>query len=172
MEYRDLVFEGKWDRWPGIEGQVMYEEGAAVGYRWYQREELAPRWWFRYRLSYTLFELCGLSVVEVEDGWDVSAPVKNVGDFGGKEVVQVYFAKSGRPVKQLRGFEKTSVLKPGDSEVFNMSIRHCDVAGWDTESGMWVTEAGAYKLYLGRHAEDPSFWECDVSITSALSWKP
>lgn len=172
MEYKDLGFEEKSDRWPGIEGQVKYEEGTAVGYRWYQREELTPRWWFGYGLSYTVFEFGGLSVAQVKDGWEVSLSVTNVGDVGGREVVQIYSAKRWQPLKELRGFEKTTLLNPGDSEVFRIIIRNRDVAGWDIGSRMWVTEAGAYKLYLGRHAGDPAFWECDITVASRLSWEP
>ena len=40
------------DRYPGIEGKVVYEEGVLVGYRFYETTRLAPLFPFGFGLSY------------------------------------------------------------------------------------------------------------------------
>ena len=84
---------------PGDGVTVNYGEGVYVGYRWYNKMGIKPRYEFGHGLSYTQFkhEVLGSCV-----------RVTNVGDRDGKEVVQVY--QDG----ELCGFTKVFV-KSGES---------------------------------------------------------
>lgn len=77
-----------------------YTEELLVGYRWYDHHNREPNFPFGHGLSYTEF-FYEHNKIEVEDR-NVSIKVKNVGNFTGKEVVQLYVGfpeKSGEPPK-------------------------------------------------------------------------
>lgn len=86
---------------PGDGQTVTYAEGVYVGYRWYSQRGIKPQYPFGYGLSYTKF------IQEEIERTKTQAKVKisNVGDYDGKETVQVY--ENG----ELRGFKKVFVKK-------------------------------------------------------------
>ena len=55
------------DRYPGIEGKVVYGEGVLVGYRFYETTRLAPLFPFGFGLSYGDFVLEDVRLDQVED---------------------------------------------------------------------------------------------------------
>ncbi len=96
------------DRYPGIEGKVVYGEGVLVGYRFYDLERLAPLFPFGFGLSYgdIVFE-----DVQVDaDGSGVTVTLANNGTRRGTEVVQVYVRAPEslvrRPDRELVGFRQ------------------------------------------------------------------
>lgn len=171
-EYEDLGFKGKEEIWPGKEGVVRYEEGTTVGYRWYQREKIEPRWWLGYGLGYGTFDFVGSVNIGNEGEWKIEVAVHNVGGVEGSEVMQVYSSVVDG-MKELRAFEKTKMLQPGDKESISMSVRPRDLAKWNgDETGRWVTEAGRYVLWVGRHASDENILEFVVTVARTLVWRP
>ncbi|MCL2071792.1 MAG: glycoside hydrolase family 3 C-terminal domain-containing protein [Oscillospiraceae bacterium] len=92
---------------PGDGVTVNYGEGVYVGYRWYNKMQIKPKYPFGYGLSYTKFEQ---SVLE-ETEKSVTVCVANTGDYDGKDVVFVY--EDGI----LRGFKKVFVKKGESVEV-------------------------------------------------------
>lgn len=109
--------------------QVYYKEGVFVGYRYNDTFEIAPQFCFGHGLSYTEFQYSDPSVCEKDGKFYVKCQVENTGKQEGKEVVQIYLAPKKRtehePVQQLKGFEKTELLKPGEKQA--VCIR---VDGW------------------------------------------
>ena len=87
---------------------VEYKEGSLVGYRWFDAKGIEPRFRFGYGLSYTTFVCEKLG----EDGRRVK--VTNTGSRAGKTVVENF--EGG----ELKGFVKTRLLKPGESEVVEL----------------------------------------------------
>ncbi|KAK5993956.1 putative beta-glucosidase F [Cladobotryum mycophilum] len=92
--------------------------------------------------------------------WDVayklSVTVKNTGTkFPGKVAVQAYVqfpdGAPETPVIQLRDFEKTKELAPGESTTVELSLTRKDLSVWDVVAQDWKIPAvnGAYKVWIG-----------------------
>lgn len=139
---------------------VDYDDDVFVGYRYFETVPNADKkvvYPFGYGLSYTDFEIYDVSVSSNAKKVIVSASVKNVGDFEGKEVVQVYYgAPEGvipKPKKELCAFAKTPVLKPGESCEVIMSFDVKDMASYDDlgqiQKSAYVLEKGEYKFFVG-----------------------
>ena len=140
----------------------IYNEGLYVGYRWHDKEKIAPLFPFGHGLSYTKFEydMERAEVIKLADGagWSVSVPVKNVGGVAGRETVQIYAAypdaKEERPVKELKGFAKTRLLSPGESEKLTVALTPRDLAYWDSFASRFRLAPGTYELLVGASAAD------------------
>ena len=98
------------DRYPGVEGKVVYGEGVLVGYRYYETARLAPLFPFGFGLSYgdIVFD-----DVEVGRGRRLGhGHAGNNGARRGTEVVQVYVRAPEslvrRPDRELVGFAKVA----------------------------------------------------------------
>lgn len=135
-----------------------YTEDIYVGYRYFETfakdRVLYP---FGFGLSYTDFEI-KTDASESDGMITVKTAVTNVGEYDGKEVVQAYFeapqGKLGKPARQLIGFEKTKLLKKGDTCIVKICLNVADMASYD-DSGTsghkncYVLENGDYNIYVG-----------------------
>ena len=130
--------------------RVVYDEGIYVGYRYYDTFGVDPAYEFGYGLSYTSFEYSNLKVNVLKDSIVISFEVKNTGKFPGKEVAQVYIrapkGKIDKPFQELKGFHKTRLLKPNDSEEINIEIKKGSLASFN---GKWIVERGKYEIRVG-----------------------
>lgn len=142
---------------PGRDGKAVYAEGSFIGYRWYEREGIAPLVPFGHGLGYTTFEL-GVPQLRgsVSEGVTVTVPVTNTGGRRGSEVVQCYLeAPAGdpaRPQRVLAGFAKT-MLDPGESFDVELWLPERAFATWSKADG-WHVVPGTYRLHLGRSSAD------------------
>ena len=101
---------------------VKYNESIFVGYRWAEKQQIAPLFAFGHGLSYTTFAYDNIRGDRTEIGPDgsirISVDVTNTGERAGQEVVQLYVgdcvSSLPRPVKELKGFEKIA-LGPGQT---------------------------------------------------------
>ena len=152
--------------------KVEYNEGIYVGYRYYEAKKQPVRWAFGHGLSYTSFEYSNLhlssDVMNDENQILVGVDVTNTGKCEGKEVVQLYIAdKNGtvnRPVKELKGFAKTSLL-PGETKRVQMKINARDLSFYHEELEDWYAPSGKYELLIG-HASDDIRLSCDITFTT------
>lgn len=141
----------------GILGDVLnqdYKEGIFVGYRWFDVNNIAPRWPFGFGLSYADFEIAAQKTQIAGTTVTVTASVRNVSSiYSGKEVVQLYIAKpNGKLCKErkaLAAFHKTSLLAPGEQEVCTLRFDLRDQVSYDEETACKLLEAGEYGIYLG-----------------------
>ena len=138
-----------------------YEEDIYVGYRYF--ETFDPNYEkvvypFGYGLSYTTFDIGNVKVSSDDTNITVTADVKNTGKVAGKEVVQTYYSapqgKLGNPAKELAAFQKTGLLKPGETEKVTMTYAITDMASYDDtgktgHKSAYVLEAGDYDIYVG-----------------------
>lgn len=135
---------------------VVYEEGIYVGYRYYDTFRVEPAYEFGFGLSYATFQYRNLDVKTVNDRVKVSFEVENTGSLPGKEVAQVYVkAPKGRidkPLQELKGFHKTRILNPGESERIELELDSNSLASYDGEE--WVVEKGEYEIRVGSSSRD------------------
>jgi beta-glucosidase len=138
--------------------EVTYEEDIFVGYRYYNTFKVPVSYPFGYGLSYTNFEYSNLklSATEFKDKLSVSVTVKNSGKTAGREVVELYLkapaAKMEKPEQELRGFGKTKLLKPGESETLTFEISPRDLCSFDENGNAWIAEAGDYTVRIAASA--------------------
>lgn len=59
-----------------------------------------------------------------------------------------------RPYQELKGFEKTSDLAPGEKEQVKIWIPWRELAVYDEERAAWVIESGDYLLKMGNSSRD------------------
>lgn len=141
----------------GALGDVLnqdYKEGVYVGYRWFDANEIVPRWPFGFGMSYTDFVIKAEDIKATGSKVTVTARVRNEGkSFSGKEVVQLYIAKpNGKLLKErkaLAAFSKTGMLAPGEEEVCRLSFDLSDCTSYDEQTACKILEAGEYGLYIG-----------------------
>ena len=157
---------------------VSYEEGIYVGYRYYETRGYTENdngaWYdanvvypFGYGMSYTTFSKTAKFVTDALDpGGEVKAEVTvtNTGKYAGKEVVQMYASApytEGEVEKShvvLGGFEKTKLLKPGESQTVTVSMKVRDMASYDYNDANangttgYELDAGEYTVYIGDNA--------------------
>lgn len=131
-----------------------YTEGIYVGYRHFDARKIRPAYPFGYGLGYTEFSWETISCTVEQEQVQLQVRVANTGDrYSGREVLQVYTSspagKLDHPVKELRAFEKTQLLKPGEEELLTLTFPLSQMASYDEESAAWILEAGQYAVLLG-----------------------
>ncbi|WP_123533782.1 beta-glucosidase [Halosimplex salinum] len=142
-------------RFPGVDGEVHYEEGLLVGYRHFDATDAEPTYPFGHGHSYTTFEY---SDAEAIDDATVELTVENTGDRPGREVVQAYVDSPAapddldRPPRELGGFVALS-LDPGESRRVAVALDERAFGRYD-ESGGWTVDAGEHVVSLGRSSRD------------------
>lgn len=136
--------------------QSDYTEGIYVGYRYYDTFGKPVAYPFGYGKSYTDFSLNIEGASADFHSIELSIAVSNTGNAAGKEVVQVYVsAPDGRlekPFQELKGFAKTRLLKPGESQKLSITIPTESLASYDEASASMVMEAGDYLLRVGQNS--------------------
>jgi beta-glucosidase len=124
------------------DGILAYDEGIFVGYRAYERDGREPLFPFGHGLGYTTWEYLS---VELRDG-HVVVHVRNTGERGGREVVQVYASKADsaieRPPRWLAGFA-IAEADAGEEVEVRVTIDPRAFQHWD---GGWQTEPGEFEL--------------------------
>lgn len=164
---------------------VKYNEDIFVGYRYFETIPSAKGkvvYPFGYGLSYTKFEYSDIETLEFCGKIHVSLSIKNVGNYSGKEVVEVYYSaprgKITKPYIELCAFGKTKLLAPGEMQKLEMSFDISDMASYDDEGDIcksaWVLEKGEYKVFVARNARELiyanySYVLSDDVVTSQLT---
>lgn len=137
---------------------------------WYESAVVYP---LGYGLSYTTFDWTLVNDTDVEpkelteDGqYSIDVQVTNTGNVAGKDVVQLYssapYYEGGiaKSYVNLIGYEKTSLLEPGESEIITLTFSTRDLASYDyddaNDNGFvgYETEQGSYSLKISKNAHD------------------
>lgn len=115
---------------------------------------------FGFGLSYTHFEYGELQLDKKEmatrDSVTVTCTVKNAGDRGGDEVVQLYIrellSSLARPVMELKGFQRIH-LRPGEERKVSFVLSPALLQAPDQDLH-WVVEPGDYRIMIGASSRD------------------
>jgi beta-glucosidase len=157
--------------YPGESGKVHYGEGLYVGYRYYDKKDIAPLFPFGYGLSYTTFAYRNLEMSATEyakgDVIRMSVEVENTGKCRGQEIVQVYVRdlKSHimRPEKELKAFSKIT-LEPGQVRQVTLVLDEEALSYYDPGLKRWVVEAGEFEVLVGSSSRD-------IRLTTSFNFK-
>lgn len=114
-----------------------------------------PLYPFGYGLSYTAFEISPVemsdTVVTADKPLRASVTIKNTGSVAGTQVVQLYLrdlaASVVRPVKELKGFQKITLL-PGEEKEVSFVIRE-PMLRFLRANGTVGSETGSFRLWIG-----------------------
>ena len=136
-----------------------YEEDIYVGYRYFDSFDVPVSYPFGFGLSYTTFDYNNAKIAQKGDAYEVSVNVKNTGSYEGKEVVELYVSApdnkaANKPVKELKAFAKTKLLKPGESETLTLNVKAADLASFDEATSAWVVAEGEYQFLIAASAQD------------------
>ncbi|KAI5455462.1 hypothetical protein NCC49_000272 [Naganishia albida] len=162
--------------------QADFTEGNLIDYKWFDANNITPRFEFGFGLSYATFEYSNIRKDETfafdtlaiqktneqfvgqQDGeslYDVlltvNVDVKNTGEVVACEAAQLYVefpAFANQPVRQLRGFDKIKQAAPGSTNTASFPIRRKDVATWDVVQQKWVVATEAVTFHVGASSRD------------------
>lgn len=142
----------------------LYCEDIYVGYRYFNtfaRDKVIYP--FGFGLSYTNFEYYNYNFKNKGLEVTVKLRVENIGDFNGKEIVQIYCSapsgKLGKPERVLAAYKKTKELKPGESEIISIEFSLEEIASFDDVGvtgfkSAFVLEKGIYKIFVCSNSFD------------------
>lgn len=154
-----------------------YSEGAAVGYKWVDRNNLQPLFPFGHGLSYTSFGY-GKMVAAVGSNNTINAIVQvdNTGKVAGMEVVQFYVSPVNggwEAPKRLGAFAKVA-LAAGQRGMVSQNIDPRLFATFDEASHSWRIAAGRYKVMAGTSSRDLRASTIVVlpGLTLPANWRP
>jgi beta-glucosidase len=147
--------------YPEKEGEVHYEEGIFVGYRYFDKAKIEPLFPFGYGLSYTTFKYGDLKIdkksIKEDENVNISLTIENTGNREGAEVIQLYVqdirASLERPEKELKAFKKV-YLKAGEKKVISLKLDKNALSFYDIVSKDWIAEKGKFKVLIGSSSKD------------------
>ncbi|KAJ5937298.1 hypothetical protein N7454_004953 [Penicillium verhagenii] len=159
-------------------GRVLYGEDIYVGYRYFEKSELAPAFPFGHGLSYTTFTRSDLSIKTVpeeskfaESGEPITAAVTvtNTGSVAGAEIVQLWIVPQktevNRPVRELKAFQKI-FLQPGESQTVQLAVeKKLATSWWDEQREQWISEKGEYEVLITGTGSEELRGKFDVGKT-------
>jgi beta-glucosidase len=136
-----------------------------------------PTYPFGYGLSYTHFKYSAITVspqrVSADGTVSVSFNVTNTGSVPGSTVAQVYVvppsqAGGEQPQKELKGFQKTGELQPGQTQHIVIPVKVSDLSRWDESQLKQAVADGAYQFQVAGDASDVK-GSGTVNVTGAIT---
>ncbi len=126
----------------------------------YNDQSGLPLFPFGFGLSYTQFAYSDLQIDKKQmtenDTTILSFQLKNIGEYDGDEVVQLYihdeYASVARPVMELKGFQRVS-LKKGETKTIHFSITKELLEMYDSAMKK-VVEPGNFRIMIGASSRD------------------
>lgn len=121
---------------------------------------------FGYGLSYTTFQYEEFCAEELSDSVGFTFTLQNTGEVKGTEVAQLYMqdvtASIVRPVRELRSFRRIELM-PGEKKTIEMIIPKRELGFYDND-GVYRTENGLYRFYIGGNSKDTICTELKIEF--------
>lgn len=156
MKYEDVPSAGTFPGEPAENPiNTFYKDGIYVGYRYYDTFNVPTAYEFGYGMSYTTFKYSDLTLssTSFSTKMKIIVIVKNTGTVPGKEVVQLYLAaptsEIEKPAQELKGFAKTKLLQPGESQQLSFELDARSLASFWSGISAWVADKGDYEVRIG-----------------------
>jgi beta-glucosidase len=144
--------------------------GKGRTYRYYKGKALFP---FGYGLSYTKFEYSDMQVMgdfTKNEPVDVSFVLKNVGNFAGDEVSQIYITAvdvPNEPIKALKWFLRQSLEVAERIEVV-ARLHHEAFMIFDEAKDELVLRPGKFRIWVGGSSDEKDLIFKDVTFPNVL----
>jgi beta-glucosidase-like glycosyl hydrolase len=131
--------------------------------RTYQYFTGKPTFPFGYGLSYTHFKYSRIHIstshASPKDSVTLRFDVTNTGDVPGATVAQLYVAPpkisaKELPIKQLKGFEKTKVLNPGQMQHISLTVPLGNLSFWNEQKLTSIVYIGKYQFQIGKSSRN------------------
>ncbi|KAL6624896.1 beta-glucosidase-related glycosidase [Neocallimastix sp. 'constans'] len=142
----------------GNESDTNYKEGIYVGYRYFDTLNVDVMFPFGFGLGYTDFEYDIMSANLIGEEFSVETSVKNIGNFKGKEVLELYLTKPNtyldEPYQILVNFSKSKELNPYEEDIIKMNFKLSDFASYDTQNENYILDEGSYIVRVGNSSRN------------------
>lgn len=137
---------------------LKYIENIFVGYRYYDSFDINVAYPFGYGLSYTKFLVNYKDKYIDKNNISLLINVKNIGEYPGSEVVQLYLKKPSKRLKQpkqvLIDFIKSNVIDSHSEEDLTITFNILDYASYDEKNASYILEAGDYIISIGTNVSN------------------
>ena len=138
---------------------IYYNQKPSAIHR-YVAESEHPLYPFGYGLSYTKFEYSNFAIntkeIKVDGELKVSVNVKNIGNYDGDEVVQLYindvYSSVTTPRKTLKGFKRLFIEK-GETKKVEFTLTADELSIWNRDMKR-VVEPGDFEVMVGGNSAD------------------
>lgn len=128
----------------------------------------SPLYPFGYGLSYTKFSYSDLrlsgSTMKAAETITATVTVSNTGNYDGEETVQLYIrdlvGTIGRPLKELKGFQKV-FLKKGESKEISFVINN-ELLKFYNASLKYDSEPGKFQVFIGTNSSETKRGEFEL----------
>ncbi|HXC96744.1 MAG TPA: glycoside hydrolase family 3 C-terminal domain-containing protein [Edaphobacter sp.] len=133
---------------------LTYNEGAKVGYKWFEATNKQPLFPFGFGLSYTSY---AYSDIAVDDTYrTVHFTVRNTGQCAGTEIAQVYVtlpSAAKEDYKRLAAFQRVK-LAVGESKDVTLTLHPLTLSVFNTQQNGWRLLPGDYTVTAGSSSAD------------------
>ena len=138
---------------------IYYNQKPSAIHR-YVSESENPLYTFGYGLSYTKFEYSNFAIntkeIKADGELKVSVNVKNIGNYNGDEVVQLYindvYSSVTTPRKTLKGFKRLFIEK-GETKKVEFILTADELSIWNRDMKR-VVEPGDFEVMVGGNSAD------------------
>ena len=156
---RESTTHGEPEAWkliaPGLPAfQTTYDEGAKIGYKWYDSEKKPVLFPFGFGLSYSTYSYSNLQVTPdptASGRVRVKLTVTNTGSRAGVEIAEVYAAlpaAAAEPPKRLVGWSRVK-LNPAESKDVVVEIDPQYLSIFNVDRHAWQLTPGEYTFMAG-----------------------
>ncbi|NQU87951.1 MAG: glycoside hydrolase family 3 C-terminal domain-containing protein [Mariniphaga sp.] len=120
-----------------------------------------PLYSFGFGLSYSSFDYSNLKTstpnLSKDGSVTISLDIENTGKRDGDEVVQLYVkhlnSEVGRPLQELKGFERVNI-KAGERKTVEIPLAAQRLAYWDISKNDWHVERDSIEIRIGSSSAD------------------